>query len=53
VTTIAAFEIAYRQFLDPEGRVTGTVPAFARDPAAMIPLYRSMVLARTQTGRVQ
>jgi pyruvate dehydrogenase E1 component alpha subunit len=47
VTTIAAFEIAYRQFLDREGRVTRSAPAFARDPAALIPLYRCMVLTRT------
>jgi len=47
VTTIASFEVVYRQFLDPEGRVTGTLPAFAHDPAALLPLYRSMVLTRT------
>src|SRR5262245_26219345 len=44
VTTTAAFEIAYSQFLDPDGRAAGTLPAFARDPEALIPLYRSMVL---------
>jgi 2-oxoisovalerate dehydrogenase E1 component alpha subunit len=47
VATIASFEITYRQFLDPEGRVTGTLPAFARDPAVLLPLYRFMVLTRT------
>jgi 2-oxoisovalerate dehydrogenase E1 component alpha subunit len=47
VTTIASFEIAYRQFLDPEGRVSEALPAFARDPSVLLPLYRSMVLTRT------
>ena len=45
--TIASFEIPYRQFLGPEGRATETMPAFARDPAALLPLYRAMVLTRT------
>ncbi|HUL08740.1 MAG TPA: pyruvate dehydrogenase (acetyl-transferring) E1 component subunit alpha [Candidatus Acidoferrum sp.] len=44
---IASFEIPYRQFLGPEGRETETMPAFARDPAALLPLYRAMVLTRT------
>jgi 2-oxoisovalerate dehydrogenase E1 component alpha subunit len=47
VATIASFEITYRQFLDPEGHVVGSLPAFARDPAALLPLYRFMVLTRT------
>ena len=47
MATIASFEIAYRQFLDPEGRVTGTLPEFARDPAALRLLYRAMVSTRT------
>ncbi len=46
VTTIASFEITCRRFLDPEGRATGSLPAFARDPGALLPLYRSMVLTR-------
>lgn len=44
---IASFEIPYRQFLGPEGRVTEAMPAFARDPAALLPLYRAMILTRT------
>jgi 2-oxoisovalerate dehydrogenase E1 component subunit alpha len=44
---IASFEIPYRQFLGSEGRETETMPAFARDPAALLPLYRAMVLTRT------
>jgi pyruvate dehydrogenase E1 component alpha subunit len=47
VATIASFEITYRQFLDPEGRVTGTLPEFARDRAALRRLYRAMVSTRT------
>jgi 2-oxoisovalerate dehydrogenase E1 component alpha subunit len=47
VATIASFEITYRQFLDPEGRVTGTLPESARDPSALLPLYRAMVVTRT------
>jgi 2-oxoisovalerate dehydrogenase E1 component alpha subunit len=47
VATIASFEITYRQFLDPEGRVTGTLPEFASNPSALVPHYRAMVLTRT------
>ena len=47
MATIASFEITYRQFLDPEGRVTGTLPEFTRDPAALRRLYRAMVSTRT------
>ena len=46
VQTIARFEIVYRQFLDKEGRVVADLPAFARDPKALLPLYRAMVLTR-------
>jgi pyruvate dehydrogenase E1 component alpha subunit len=47
VKSVASFEIAYRQYLDAEGRVVEMLPEFARDPATLLPLYRSMVLART------
>jgi 2-oxoisovalerate dehydrogenase E1 component alpha subunit len=46
VQTIARFEIAYRQFLDKDGRVTAELPRFAREPRALLPLYRAMVLTR-------
>ena len=46
MATIASFEITYRQFLDSEGRIVDPLPAFARDPAALLPLYRFMVLTR-------
>ena len=38
VRTIARFEIVYRQFLDKEGRVVADLPAFARDPKALLPV---------------
>ena len=46
VQTIARFEIVYRQFLDKEGRVVADLPAFARDPKALLPVYRAMVQTR-------
>jgi len=33
--------------LDSEGRIVGTMPEFARDPAVLLRLYRALVLART------
>jgi pyruvate dehydrogenase E1 component alpha subunit len=47
VKSVVSFEIAYRQCLNAEGHVVGMLPEFARDPAMLLPLYRSMVLART------
>jgi pyruvate dehydrogenase E1 component alpha subunit len=46
MTKVAEFTIEYTQFLDPSGRVVGSLPEFARNPAALIPLYRAMVLTR-------
>ena len=46
MTTVARFEIGYTQFIDRSGRATGELPAFARDPAALVPFYRAMVLTR-------
>jgi pyruvate dehydrogenase E1 component alpha subunit len=43
---VASFEIHYSQFLDPTGAVVTELPAFARDPQALIPLYRGMVQTR-------
>ena len=45
--TVATFEIRYRQFLDPGGRLVAPPPPIARDREALIALYRSMVLTRT------
>ncbi|ROR32860.1 pyruvate dehydrogenase (acetyl-transferring) E1 component subunit alpha [Inmirania thermothiophila] len=45
--TVARFAVAYRRHLHPDGRLDDDAPAFARDPARLIPLYRAMVRART------
>jgi pyruvate dehydrogenase E1 component alpha subunit len=46
MTTVASFTIDYTQFLDPDGQPTQPLPPFAREPAALIPLYRAMVQTR-------
>lgn len=46
MTKVAEFAIEYTQFLDPSGKPVGALPEFARDAAALIPLYRAMVLTR-------
>ncbi len=43
---VAAFEVRYRQFLDPSGCPASDLPPFAEDPAVLVPMYRTMVLAR-------
>jgi pyruvate dehydrogenase E1 component alpha subunit len=51
VTVAARFEIPYSQFLDPHGKVVTPLPAFAQDPAALLPLYKAMVLMRTYDAK--
>src|SRR5579863_238885 len=46
MTTAASFHIGYTQYLGPDGEPAQPLPGFARDPAALIPLYRAMVLTR-------
>lgn len=46
MTTAASFHIGYTQYLGPEGEPVHPLPAFASDPAALLPLYRAMVLTR-------
>ncbi len=46
-TTVARFSVERIEILGKDGRVRGAAPGFAKDPAALIPLYRAMVLART------
>ena len=52
MSTTAQFDIQYRQYLDPEGRFLPgvkpeTLPAFARDAAELVKMYRMMTLVRT------
>ena len=51
MTVAARFEIHYSQFVDPHGKVVAALPAFAKDPAALIPLYKAMVLMRTYDAK--
>ena len=44
--TVARFEIGHTRYLSPQGTASPDLPAFARDPAALLPLYRAMVLTR-------
>jgi pyruvate dehydrogenase E1 component alpha subunit len=46
MTTAASFHIGYTQYLGPDGEPAQPLPAFARDPTSLIPLYRAMVLTR-------
>jgi pyruvate dehydrogenase E1 component alpha subunit len=46
MTTAASFHIGYTQYLGSDGEPVQPLPAFARDPAALISLYRAMVLTR-------
>jgi pyruvate dehydrogenase E1 component alpha subunit len=49
--TIASFEIPYTRYIGPDGGLEIGLPAFARDPAELVPLYRAMVLTRTFDAR--
>lgn len=44
--TIADFEIQYSQFLGPDGKPSADLPEFAKDPEALIDLYRHMTETR-------
>lgn len=46
MTIVSRFQIEYTRFIDPEGEPTQALPAFAEDPAALLPLYRAMTLTR-------
>lgn len=46
MTVVAKFEIHYSQFLDEHGKAVTPLPEFARDPQALVPLYRAMVRTR-------
>jgi pyruvate dehydrogenase E1 component alpha subunit len=47
MTEIASFAVRHTRFLDADGRAVRPLPAFARDPAELIRLYRAMVLTRS------
>ncbi len=51
MTTAATFKVDYLQFLDAHGKVVAPLPAFAADSAALISLYRAMVLMRTYDAK--
>ena len=51
MSVVARFEINHTQFLDEHGRATGEWPAFAKDTAALVDLYRWMVLIRTYDAK--
>ncbi|WP_284459839.1 pyruvate dehydrogenase (acetyl-transferring) E1 component subunit alpha [Cupriavidus campinensis] len=44
--TVARFEIGFTRYLSAQGTASPDLPPFARDPAALLPLYRAMVLTR-------
>jgi pyruvate dehydrogenase E1 component alpha subunit len=44
--TVAEFRICHERLLDPQGRATGELPGFARDPVEMLRMYRMMTLVR-------
>ncbi|WP_213308355.1 pyruvate dehydrogenase (acetyl-transferring) E1 component subunit alpha [Paraburkholderia sacchari] len=46
MTTAASFQIGYTQYLGPDGEPVHPLPPFASEPAALLPLYRAMVLTR-------
>jgi 2-oxoisovalerate dehydrogenase E1 component alpha subunit len=47
MTTVAEFSIKTTQLLDPQGKVVGPLPDFARDPKELVALYSAMVMTRT------
>lgn len=51
MTVAAAFEIPYLQCLDAHGQPVGTLPAWAQDPGALVPLYRWMQRMRAYDAK--
>src|SRR5450756_1879961 len=49
--SVATFQIDYLQFLNPQGKVAASLPAFAKDAAALILIYKAMVLMRTYDAK--
>ena len=47
MTKVASFSIEYKQYLKPNGKLSKkSLPAFAKDPAELIKMYRLMTLTR-------
>jgi 2-oxoisovalerate dehydrogenase E1 component alpha subunit len=46
MTIVASFAISFTRFLEPSGAEAAPLPDFARDPQALVALYRAMVLTR-------
>jgi len=46
MTTVAEFEIHHTRFMDQDGQVLKSLPAFAQSRDAIINLYRAMVITR-------
>ncbi|HEX9180359.1 MAG TPA: pyruvate dehydrogenase (acetyl-transferring) E1 component subunit alpha [Burkholderiales bacterium] len=51
MSVVARFEVTHTRFLDPHGAETQPLPDFTRDPRALVPLYRNMVLTRSYDAR--
>ena len=47
MSVVASFEIPFSRCLDADGVAVGPLPAFAEDRAALVALYRAMVLTRS------
>jgi len=47
LSTVASFTIEKTQILDEKGDAVAPLPDFARDPEALVAMYRAMVLTRT------
>ena len=51
MSVVAQFEIHHSRFLDEHGKAVEGLPAFARDPANLVGLYRWMVLMRAYDAK--
>ncbi|GAB4355807.1 MAG: pyruvate dehydrogenase (acetyl-transferring) E1 component subunit alpha [Kiloniellaceae bacterium] len=47
MTEVAAFTVDHTRYIDPDGRPLGPLPAFAGHSAAVVALYKAMVLTRS------
>ena len=47
MTIAAQFEIEYLQYLAPDGKTVGKLPAAFKDPKTLLPLFKQMLYVRT------